>query len=308
MQLSEISSWGWRFSSLVPALLAVIPTYALAREIFGRRVAFVAGGLTVASPYFLAFARIGYNNSQALLPVALSIYLAAAGARRASRLLMMLSGLAAGAGFYTYGGGRLAAMVVPVYLLGLAMACRRSTSRNAGVEPPVRLAPLALTFLAGCLGVASPLLVYGAAVHPIEFRSKTLEAVFPNLQYARSLFTDAQLFRDHGPIGIDQSQFFFRADLYVALIGRGLVESAMACVSETAQRLAKGVAVDERVVSRGSCGPCREPGGAPGKATEQDIQPSEQPTPRQASLGGPSQSCAANASDSAPSRPAALRC
>jgi hypothetical protein len=81
--------------------------------------------------------------------------------------------------------------------------------------------------------MAAPLVIYGSSNFPVESRSKTLEAVFPNLVYARSLYSDAALFRDHGPITIDQSQFFFRPDLYVAMIGRGFFESAMAFVNKS---------------------------------------------------------------------------
>jgi 4-amino-4-deoxy-L-arabinose transferase-like glycosyltransferase len=226
MRASGSTLWGWRFSSVAPALLAVIPTYLLARDLFDRRVAFVSGGLLITSPYFLAFARLGYNNSQALFPVAMAVWLAAAGVRRGSCLLMALSGVAAGMGFYTYGGGRLAAMAVPVYLLGLAAARRRSPARR-------ELSRLFRAFVAGGFGMAAPLVVYGLSVHPVDFRSKTLEAVFPNLVYARSLYSDAELFRDHGPIAIDQAQFFFRPDLYLAMIGRGFFESAMAFVDKS---------------------------------------------------------------------------
>lgn len=225
MRATEISLWGWRFSSLAPALLAVIPVTLLAKEMFDRRVAFLAGGLLVTSPYFLAFARIGYNNSQALLPVALAMYLMHVGVRRSSALLMTLAGMSAGAGFYVYGGGRVALLIAPVYFAALAV------ERWRGRSSVVRLAPAMAEFLVGCAAVAAPLMIYGAAVYPVDLRAKTLEAVFPNIQYARVFYSDAQLFRDHGPIVIDQSTLFYRPDLYVALIGRGVVESAMAFVS-----------------------------------------------------------------------------
>ncbi|MHC1784751.1 MAG: ArnT family glycosyltransferase [Anaerolineaceae bacterium] len=62
-----VSLWSWRFSSVLIAVLTIIPLYLLGLEMFGRRTAVLASICFLAAPYFLAFARLGYNNSQAML-------------------------------------------------------------------------------------------------------------------------------------------------------------------------------------------------------------------------------------------------
>jgi hypothetical protein len=73
----------------------------------------------IANPYFLSFARLGYNNSQSLLPLTLCIYFFALAARNGSYFYLWLSGLVAGFGFYTYSATWLGPVVIGLATLYL---------------------------------------------------------------------------------------------------------------------------------------------------------------------------------------------
>ncbi|HEU4327062.1 MAG TPA: glycosyltransferase family 39 protein [Roseiflexaceae bacterium] len=227
LRLFGHSLWSWRLSSVIAAVLAVVPTYLLARELFGRRVAALAGLAMVALPYFIAFERMGYNNSQAILPVALSLYLLYAGLRRNSLLYMGLGGIAGGLGFYTYTAGRLAA-VVAVLTLGVLLAARL-LRRWVGFGPQRLGGVLLLTAAFGLGGVltALPHLAYANTHYPHLLRYKMLESLLPNSFYASSLFSEDELYRDYAPITIDDQTFFYRPDLYARLLGRGVVRTML---------------------------------------------------------------------------------
>ncbi len=221
------SLWSWRLSSVIAAVLAVVPTFLLARELFGRRVAALAGLAMVALPYFIAFERLGYNNSQSILPVALSLYLLYAGLRRSSALYMGLGGVAGGLGFYTYTAGRLAAVVAALFLLALLAA--QLLRRWGGFGPPRLGGALLLAVAFGLGGVltALPQLAYANTHHPELLRYKMLESLLPNTFYASSLFSEDELFRDYLPITVDDQTLFYRPDLYARLLGRGVVRTLL---------------------------------------------------------------------------------
>ncbi|GAB4199552.1 MAG: hypothetical protein OHK0022_19870 [Roseiflexaceae bacterium] len=227
LKLFGPSLWSWRFASVLAGVLAVVPTYLLARELFGRRVALLSGLALVVLPYMIAFERLGYNNSQSILPVALSLYLLYAGLRRGSLLYMGLGGIAGGLGFYTYTAGRLAAVVA--LLLFVALLAARLLRRWVGFGPPRLGVVLLLVAVFGLSGVmtALPHLIYANTHEPALLRYKLLESLFPNVFYARSLFSEDELFRDYRPITIDNQTFFYRPDLYARLLGRGVARTLL---------------------------------------------------------------------------------
>jgi hypothetical protein len=102
LRIFGLNIWAWRFSSVIAGVITVIPLYLLGREWFGRHAAIAAAVMMVSNPYFIAFARLGYNNSQSLFPVTLCIYFFALAARKGSVFYLWLAGLFAGIGFYTY--------------------------------------------------------------------------------------------------------------------------------------------------------------------------------------------------------------
>lgn len=227
LRLFGPSMWSWRFSSVLAGALALPPTYLLARELCGRRVALVASAVLLTLPYMLAFERLGYNNIHALAPVALSLYLLYSGLRRQSALYLGLGGVAGGLGFYTYTAGRLGAVVAVLFLTYLLGA--RLLRRPAALGPASlgHLALLGAIFGLAGLITALPHLVYGHAQDPGLLRYKTLESLFPNAFYAHDVFGDAEIFRDHPPVEIDTQTFFYRPDLYARLVARGALRTLL---------------------------------------------------------------------------------
>lgn len=227
LQLFGPSLWSWRFSSVLAAVAAAPPTYLLARELFSRRVAIVSAALMLVTPYFLAFERLGYNNAQAILPVVLALYLLYAGWRRASMLYLVLGGVAAGLGFYTYTAARLGVVVALAFLAALALAGRRARPALASRRPAALAFALWAAFVLGWAATALPHIVYGSLTSPLDLRSKTIQTLFANSVYAERYYTDDELYRDRPPIQIDDGTFFYRPDLYAELLFRGAVRSLL---------------------------------------------------------------------------------
>lgn len=219
MRLFGVTVWGWRFSSVLAGVLALIPLYLLAREWFGRRVAVVAGLAMLANPYFLAFARLGYNNSQALFPVTLSLYFWSMGLKRSSYLYCWLAGLAAGLGFYTYTAAQLGLVVILFTVPYLAL--RRQV-------PWRQLVVITLVMLLAWGLFLAPRLVLGRNDPPaISGQHKLWESFFANVFYGRAFFSDEELFRLLDPINVGHQQLFFEPTIYAWLLFRGLVRSML---------------------------------------------------------------------------------
>ncbi|MEJ7763584.1 MAG: glycosyltransferase family 39 protein [Thermomicrobiales bacterium] len=108
---------GWKTATLVPVAVALALGYLLARAWYGRRTALVFLGLAVTAHYLLAFTHTGYNNLDSLLFSIGAMLFFTLGLRQASPLFLVLSGIAAGFGWYTFYSSRtvivlLAAAVV----------------------------------------------------------------------------------------------------------------------------------------------------------------------------------------------------
>ncbi|MFQ5922421.1 MAG: glycosyltransferase family 39 protein [Anaerolineales bacterium] len=220
LRVFGLSLWSWRFASVLIAVTATVPTYLIVRESFDRRLAFFSGALMLVTPYFIAIERLGYNNSQALLPVTLAIYLVYVGLRRSSVLYLTLGGIAAGLGFYTYTAGRLGVVVCLVFILLTLIAHRGNRPRPGLVLLGAFLLAFAVT--------AGPHLYHGFVANPVSLGYKTFESLFPNLDYALDIYELPALERDHELLELGANSFFFRLDLYAQLIIRGALRTGLA--------------------------------------------------------------------------------
>jgi 4-amino-4-deoxy-L-arabinose transferase-like glycosyltransferase len=219
IRLFGTTLWAWRFGSVVIAALAVIPLYALAREMFNRQVAVTAGVILIVMPYFLAYARLGYNNGQAILPVALAVYFLYAGFKRGSALYLCAAGVAAGLGFYTYTAGRLAALISLFYFLYLFVTRQQSWWK---------LIVLGLAFSAGYLSTALPHLVYGNAVNPGLLRYKMLESLWINADYVPDYFPDKEYLDSVQPVEVEDNRLYLDGRIALHLFQRGLARTLLA--------------------------------------------------------------------------------
>jgi hypothetical protein len=220
MRLFGVDLWGWRFASVLMGVLTLIPLYLLGKEWFGRRVAIVSALLMVANPYFLSFARLGYNNSQALVPVTLSVYLWAIGSRKGSYFYIWLAGLVAGLGFYTYSAVWIGMVTLALGIVYLRLLRQISWKQTFGI--------FALILLGWGLAFA-PRLAYTAGSNQKEALTyKVLETSFFSVFYARTYYSDADLSQT---MPIVQSErypaIFYQPLIYSELLTRGWIRTLL---------------------------------------------------------------------------------
>ena len=209
----------WRLSSVIAVWLAALPLYFLVRDTLGKRTAWIALAFYAISPWVLTYARMGYNASQGILPVVLSLALTWLAVRRDSRFYAFLAGGAAGLSFFAPETARIAIVLAPLWLVWIWIS-HRAGGKTIGRQ----LAAVAL----GIVAVAAPPIVYGMAHAPDAYLGKQFESSFNNVFYARDFYPEAQLFEWYGPIAAGQQQIFYDPQYYAPLIGRGVIRTALA--------------------------------------------------------------------------------
>ncbi len=211
LKIFGITLWSWRFSSVLAGVAAIPALYLLGRELFNRRVAIASSIAMFTAPYFLAFARLGYNNIQTLVVVTLAFYLFYSGYRRKSAFYLFLAGCAAGLGTYTYNAAAGAFYVILLFL-GLSLFLR-STNKLVMVKTMAVL-------MVGWLMVSFPYSVYGHATAPTAFSVKPLESIFFNTGFGTTLFGNLPAFFKAPRFVIDQTTLFFSPSLYAVMLAR----------------------------------------------------------------------------------------
>jgi len=214
--------WSWRLGSVVTGTLVVVPLFFLTRRLLGRRVAWSAAALMVSMPFFLAYARIGYNSIQPLLPLTAGLWLLVESLRKQSRLLAYLAGVACGVASLTYTNGHVALILAVLTWLFFFVT-----------RPPLRrsLFPLAACLLIGWLLTAGPL-VLGSVLSGKPVAIKFWESFFANAFYGERVFSAEELTRLYPLWQIDRHRIFFEPRLYGLLLGRGLLRTALSLVAD----------------------------------------------------------------------------
>jgi 4-amino-4-deoxy-L-arabinose transferase-like glycosyltransferase len=216
LDLFGLSLWAWRFSSVLAGVAAVPLLYLLARELFNRRVAIASCVAMLSLPYFLAFARLGYNNIQAVFVVTLAFYLFYCGFKRSSAFYLLLGGYAAGLGIYTY-----SAAMGAFYVILLFLACGLFYNRHNWRW----LLKMAAIVALGWALVSLPVTVFVNATTPSDLRVKSLESIFFNTGYGSVLFNDQPRFLNAARFEIDKTTLFFSPELYAIMLLRGTARS-----------------------------------------------------------------------------------
>jgi len=213
--------WGWRFASVLPALLSVVPLYFLGKEVFNRRVGIISSLIYISSPYYLSFARLGYNNSQAILFVTLCVWLFYLGLKRKSLLYIFLTGVAAGLGFLTYSSGKLGMVIITLLfaIFFLLKLFRKGTRRFILIG--------FLMFVIGYTLIAVPHLSYGITQDPQTFRYKLVEGLFNNFDYAVSMFGEQSVTQTSTITYLDRFRIIHSPELSPRLLLRGVVRSLL---------------------------------------------------------------------------------
>jgi len=230
--------WAWRLGSVVAGTLTLVPLFFLTRKLLGTRVAWSAVVLMISLPYFLAYARTGFNNIQPLLPVTLGMWLLIEATQRNSHLLAYLAGVACGVASLTYSSGHLGLILVMLVWLFFFIS-----------QGPLRrqLLGLALCLLLGWFFAAGPF-VLGCLLGGKPLGSKVPESFIGNAMYGEAIFSADELTRLHPLWHFGQQRVFFEPRLYALLLGRGLVRTAVGMITG-------GIVVEHYVV-----GPLAGPG------------------------------------------------
>ncbi|HZY45103.1 MAG TPA: glycosyltransferase family 39 protein [Anaerolineae bacterium] len=208
----------WRLGSAVAAWLAIFPLYYLTRATLGKRVAWISIALYAISPYVLTYARMGYNNSQSIAPVAVTLMLTWFAIKRSSLFFAFLAGCVGGLGFMTYTAAELGIVLAVGWLIWMWIM-------RSGRRRTIALAIAA--YLLGSAMIAAPPIVYQAARLPQMFAYKQVESIFANVIYARDLYPDDQLFASASVIKVGDQDLFYDPSIYSQLLARGVVRTAL---------------------------------------------------------------------------------
>ena len=111
MRVFGADYFGWTFSEVLNAAIAIPGIYVLGHVFGGRKAAVVSAALFSFSHFMFGFSHVGYNNLSAIPVAVWSLALFVVGWRRGNPLLLYAAGLIAGLGFFTHYSGRA---IVPV--------------------------------------------------------------------------------------------------------------------------------------------------------------------------------------------------
>jgi len=221
LRVFGLNFWAWRFSSVIAGVITVIPLYLLAKEWFDRYAAVVAGIMMLANPYFIAFARLGYNNSQSLFPVTLCFYFLALGARKGSVLYFWLAGLTAGLGFYTYFASWIGLVTLCFTILYLIVIKELKWKRAFSI--------LSLMLLGWAVAFAPRIAYTASGEQRAGLVYKIYETSFVNTFYARVYYGEADLTQIRPLIHVGgRDPIFYDPLIYNELLFRGTVRTLLA--------------------------------------------------------------------------------
>jgi 4-amino-4-deoxy-L-arabinose transferase-like glycosyltransferase len=125
MHFAGDNLFGLRLSSVIVGTLSLALLYLLAREFAGRRVAFVATALMTVAHLHIQFSRSGIHYIHALFAVELALWLLVRALRDRSAVAAVLAAIALSLCAQVYFSARLAFLIAPLFVLGLALLNRR---------------------------------------------------------------------------------------------------------------------------------------------------------------------------------------
>jgi hypothetical protein len=161
-KLSGGSVAGLRAPSPVFGTLAVLTTYLLAKELWGRKTGLLAAAFLTFGHYHLHYSRLAVNNIADCVFISAFFWLLVRGLRSENRRTFVWAGVVLGFSWYGYTGARLILVITAAYL-GWRMVRDREFLQN-------HRASLLLLGVAAIV-VSAPLLLHYAA-HPHTFASR----------------------------------------------------------------------------------------------------------------------------------------
>jgi 4-amino-4-deoxy-L-arabinose transferase-like glycosyltransferase len=148
--VAGVNLWALRLSTVLIGTATVALLYALAREVAGRRLAFMAAALLAVAHIDIEFSRTGFHYIHAPFVVVLTLWLLVRALRRESAVAAALAGVGLSLALQVYFSARVLYIIVPLFLLGYWLADRQRVARRVRI-----IGWLALSFVAavGPLGV-----------------------------------------------------------------------------------------------------------------------------------------------------------
>ncbi len=157
-----ISAFSVRILGALQGTLAVVALYLLAREAFGRPVAFFSAFLLAALPWHVHFSRLGVMNVGDSFYSVTALWLTYRALRRGRYIDYLPAGLITGLSLYTYVGSRLV-VAMAIGVLTYAIIRQRDYLRTHFRHLTV--------FIFAFLVVASPIM-YSFSLSPNEFMGR----------------------------------------------------------------------------------------------------------------------------------------
>jgi hypothetical protein len=169
MRIFGQSVAGLRALSALVGTGTVLTTFLLVRELWGRRVAWLATVALTFSHYHIHFSRLGSNQVFDGLCVTLSLWLLVRARRLRQAVYFALAGVVVGLGWYGYFGARLVGIIVICYLAWRLVVEYRFLSRYGW---------LTVVLLGAVLVVTAPLLLhYVNYPHELTSRARQVSVV-----------------------------------------------------------------------------------------------------------------------------------
>ncbi|MBP7689133.1 MAG: glycosyltransferase family 39 protein [Thermoflexales bacterium] len=207
----------WRWSAVFAVVITALALYFLVRATLGKRAAWLSLATLTVMPYAVTYARLGYTQSLALLPVVLTQVSLWGAIRHDSRLLAFLAGGASGLAFFTHPSAHLAAILAVVWLVWMLIT-RRVPGRS--------IVWLGAAWIVGAAIVATPAIAYGVTQESEAFAGKFVESAFNNVFYARDI-VPAERLAQANTVRVGQQDIVLDAGIVASLLVRGTVRTAL---------------------------------------------------------------------------------
>jgi hypothetical protein len=134
MKIFGIYNFGWRFSNIYLTAIAIGLCHSVFRSFLREQVATLAGLFLAFSQYLIAFGKIGYNNLQAFLLLALVLYFTRGAIARKRNVDFAILGSIWGLCFYVYPAALFLPPISFLLLLFYHFPISRSAIRNWGIS------------------------------------------------------------------------------------------------------------------------------------------------------------------------------
>jgi hypothetical protein len=148
MRLMGPSVLSWRLAEVGVTATCVMVMYLLGKELFGRGAGVIAAVLLGSSHYLMAFNRIAYNNTHALLYASIAVLLLVLAWKSQRAALAYATGIAAGMCLYTFQESLFTWPILALAVLAAFLS-----------RPIMKALPVTLTLLGGFALTVIPALI-----------------------------------------------------------------------------------------------------------------------------------------------------